>query len=258
MSLAELQGKFQAGILSEDQIVPDSIADSKKTDAATLFSVYHSAYRLRLAEFLSNDYPILRNYLGDETFGALVEEYIASAPSHVRSARWYGGRLPGFMKDSARLRDDVQAIDLARFERALADVFDAADGPQLPVNALAQIPVESWPNIAFEFHPSFVLLELAVGTAARYEATSNEEWPPGIGQGDECVLFWRSDNQSSYRVVAPDERLALIEALKGQKFSDICSLLAFHGAGEDVTHRVAGFLAQWFTEGLVARLSSFD
>lgn len=258
MTLAELQSKFQAGILSEDQEVLARIADSRKTDRSTLFSVYQNAYRLRLAEFLSNDYPALRTYLGDEAFGALVEDYILSAPSRNRNARWYGARLPDFMQGSDRFRENEEAVDLARFERALADVFDAADGPQLSVDALAQIPPANWSTISFTLHPSFALLDFANGTAARYEAAMGERTPAEPEQGEEAVLFWRSDNQSFYRRVATDERLALKEAAEGRTFADICALLAFQAAGEDVTLRAAGFLAQWFTEGLVARLGSSD
>ena len=41
MTLAELQTKFQAGILENDRSVLASIADSRKTDRATLFAVYY-------------------------------------------------------------------------------------------------------------------------------------------------------------------------------------------------------------------------
>ncbi|GLI95495.1 DNA-binding domain-containing protein [Methylocystis echinoides] len=253
MTLAELQERFQAGILSEGSAAPDCVADSKRTDASTLFAIYHNAYRLRLAEFLSNDYPVLRNYLDDQMFGALVEAYIVSAPSHVTNARWYGARLPEFMRDWARLANDVQAIDMARFERALANAFDAADGPRLSLDTLASVVV------SFAFHPSWELLDLATGTAARYEAARDGEELPPIQEGEEHVLFWRSaDNQSSYRIVAPQERLALIEAAAGKSFAEICSLLQFFDSSEGTAVLASQFLAQWFADGLVVRLLSKD
>ena len=45
-----------------------------------------------------------------------------------------------------------------------------------------------------------------------------------------------------------------MEARQGKKFSDICTLLAYEGGDENVTQRVAGFLSQWFADGLVTRL----
>ena len=142
MTLAELQTKFQAGILENDRTVLASIVDLRKTDRATLFAVYYDAYRMRLAEFLSNDFPILRTCLGDELFGRLVEDYILSAPSRQRNARWYGARLPDSMHETAPWRWNRSAIDLARFERALSDAFDAADAPSSSIDALADICAE--------------------------------------------------------------------------------------------------------------------
>jgi hypothetical protein len=259
MTLAELQEGFQAGILSEEAIAPRFVANSKKTNAETLFAVYHNAYRLRLAEFLSNDYPVLRDYLEDEEFGSLVEAYISAAPSRVRNARWYGARLPEFMGTYVRLENDIQAIDLARFERALAHAFDAADGPRLSIHMLAAVSPEGWSSISFKFHPSCELLDLAVGTAALYEAARDERESTLIEEGEEHILFWRSsDYQSCYRLVAPDERLALLEAAAGKTFAEICSLLQLHGHGENVAARAGEFLTQWFAAGIIASLALDD
>jgi hypothetical protein len=258
MKLAELQTNFQAGILESDQAIFASIMDSRKTDRATLFAVYYGAYRSRLAEFLSNDFPILRIYLGDEAFGRLAEDFIESTPSRHPNARWYGTRLPDFMSKAAAWRTNQNPIDLARFERALSDVFDVPDAPVITIDALREIRVEDWPRLAFEFHPSVRLLDLASGTMRIYDALAGEEEPPAIEPGKEAIIVWRSDGQSFYRPVAEDERLALMEARQGKIFGDICALLAFQRSDEGVTQRVAGFLSQWFIDGLMTRVSISD
>ncbi|MGH6813145.1 MAG: HvfC/BufC family peptide modification chaperone [Methylocella sp.] len=258
MKLAELQMRFQAGIVDGDNAILASIVDSRRTDRATLFAVYHDAYRLRLAEFLSTDFPVLRAHLGEEAFGRLVEDYIESAPSRQPNARWYGTRLPDFMQRTAPWRGNRSAIDLARFERALSDAFDASDATVRTIDALRDIRVEDWPRLAFEFHPSVRLLDFAGGTAQFYAALAEEEEAPANQQGEEAIVFWRNDGQSFYRPVAEDERLALLEARRGKSFGDICALLAFQGNGVGVTQRVAGFLSQWFADGLVTRLSISD
>ncbi len=104
MKLAELQTKLQAAIIEGDQAILASLAASPRADRETLLAVYYDAYRLRLAAFLSNDFPCLRSHLGDETFGRLVEDYIEAAPSHERNARWYAARLPDFMQATAPWR----------------------------------------------------------------------------------------------------------------------------------------------------------
>ena len=258
MKLAELQTRFQAGIVKGDDTILAAIADSRRTDRATLFAIYHDAYRLRLAEFLSTDFPVLRAHLGEEAFGLLVEDYIESAPSRQPNARWYGTRLPDFMQKTAPWRRNRSAIDLARFERALSDAFDAPDAPISTIDALRDIRAEDWPRLAFEFHPSWRLLDLARGTAQIYSSLAEEEEAPAIQQGKEAIVFWRNDGQSFYRPIADDERLAVMEAQQGKSFGDICALLAFQRNDAGVTQRVAGFLSQWFADGLVTRLSLSD
>ena len=255
MNLAELQTKFQDGIIEGEKTILTSVMDSRKTGRETLFAVYHDAYRMRLAGFLSNDFPILRARLGDEAFGRLAEDYILSAPSRQRNARWYAARLPEFMSETTRWQTNRSAIDLARFERALSNAFDAADTSLSSIDALAAICTGDWPRIAFEFHPSLMLLDLSRGTAQVYAVLAAEEGePPAIQLGEEAILFWRNNGETFYRIVAEDERLALTEAKQGKNFSDVCMLLAYQEGDADMKQRVAGFLSQWFADGLVTRL----
>jgi Putative DNA-binding domain len=156
MKLARLQNAFQDGVLLGDSAISRSILDSRRLDRAARFKIYFDAYRFRLAEFLSNDYPVLRSFLGDELFGLLVEAYVEAMPSHYPNARDYGGVLPNFMRLTAPWSEGRDAIDLARLERALSAAFDAADGPVLAVGCLADISVEDWPHLAFRFHPSWL------------------------------------------------------------------------------------------------------
>lgn len=258
MRLAKIQAGFQAAVLAGEKRrqtgILDSIKNSARTDRETLFAVYVDAYRLRLAEFISNGFPMLRRRLGDDAFGDLVADYISSAPSHQRNARWYASRLPDFMCETAPWRENRGACDLARFEQALADAFDAADAPALAIDALREVGVDDWPRLVFALHPSVAVLDFAAGTAQLYESLNERGEAPIVRDGEETVVFWRSDGQSAYRRVEVDERLAMIETKKGKKFGEVCALLAFQRDDETATQRVAGFLSQWFADGFVTSL----
>jgi hypothetical protein len=256
MKLARLQNAFQAGVLRGDPAISRSVLDSRRLDRAARFKIYFDAYRLRLAEFLSNDYPVVRSFLGDERFGLLVEAYIEATPSRHPNARDYGRRLPDFMRLTAPWSERGDAIDLARLERALSDAFDAADGPLLAIGRLAAIPVEDWPHLAFGFHPSVAMHDLTAGTAQCYASHSvNEGGEHESRPEQETILVWRKDGQVFHRAVEADERLAYLEANSGKTFGDICTLLEFQNAGEKIVERVASFLADWFRDGLVSRVS---
>lgn len=259
MTLRELQERFQAGVLdgleSGGGAILDWLKDSPRMDRGSLFGVYVGAYRLRLAEFVANDFPVLRDHIGDEAFGSLVEDFISSAPSRHRNARWYASGLPEFMREHAQWRTDRIACDLALFERTLADAFDSADTPALTIAALAATEAEDWPRLVFAFHPSLAMLDLSKGVARLFDALSEgADSEPADSAEDEAILVWRRNDEPVYRKIVEDERLALMEARAGKSFGDICALLAFQN-DQALLQRAAGILAQWFADGLVTDIS---
>ncbi len=262
MNLLSFQKAFQAAILDAEEPGPsvlDFLTQPRLTDLETAFGVYYNAYRLRLAEFISTDFAILRNHLGDERFGRLVEDYVTARPSSHRNARWYASGLPEFMAQSAAWSVDREACDLARFERALSDAFDAADAPSLDAQTLFQTDSAHWPNLTFSFHPGMALLDLTAGTVARYESATDDRAPPAASAGDEeeAVLVWRQEYRTFHRIVDHDESLALTESMRSKTFAEVCSLLSFRRNGEDVSLLIGGFLTRWFADGLITG-SRFD
>jgi len=259
MTLAELQTAFQEAILGEAQDMPGSIMASRQQTAVERFAIYSEAYRLRLAEFISNDYPVLRNVLGDEGFDALAQAYIEVTPSTYRNARWYARGLPDFMQTYEPWQG-TSIADLASFERALADAFDAADADTIDVAALAGVAAEDQPRLGFAFQPGLTLLSLAQGIVAAHEAVleGTEALPPS-GSDKERVLVWRHPSlQSFYRVLDEDEALALDSASAGATFAEICGLLSLRMEADAAVNQAAVFLVRWFADGLITGLELYD
>ncbi|WP_020176498.1 DNA-binding domain-containing protein [Methyloferula stellata] len=254
MRLAELQTTFQDAILNEAREMPGSIMASRRQSAMERFGVYQDAYRLRLAEFLANDYPVLHNVLGDEGFDALAEAYIKATPSSHRNARWYARDLPDFMRMREPWQEIKAAIDLAAFERALADAFDAADADALEASVLGSIAAEDQPRLCFTFQPGLALLSLTQGTVGAYEAAAEGlDAAPPSGPQEERVLVWRgSSQQSFYRCLEEDEALALDSAGMGGTFAEICGLLSLRMPEEEAANQAALYLIRWFGDGLIA------
>lgn len=264
MTLAELQAQFQSNVLGElpqpdflRRLSPPARADSIEQT----FAVYHDGYRLRMVEFLANDYPILREALGDEDFSALVLDYVAAQPSRWRNARWVGAGLPEFMRTTPPYAECAVLCGLAALEAALSRAFDCADETPLAVEILGVTAQEDWPRLRFAFHPGVALIEIPAAALACYEAAQKEETPDLEACGEESLslLVWREGLDVQYRPLDALEALALREALGGAPFGQICSLLAFgrpEDLSEDLTMTAAGFLLGWFNEGLIVAAGS--
>jgi hypothetical protein len=248
---------FQDAILDPAQAMPHSIMASRQQTAAKRFEIYQDAYRLRLAEFLSNDYPVLRIVLGDEDFGTLARAYIEATPSPYRNARWYGRGLPDFMQANAPWQTSRALADLGLFERALEDAFDAANSNVIEAAALADVLPEDQPGLRFTFQAGLTLLNLAKGVAAAHQAVTEDlEVEPPSSTEEEMIVVWRDRAQQAfYRVLEEDEALAFDCARKGGTFAEICGLLSLRMDEEVAANQAAVFLIQWFTDGLIADLA---
>lgn len=257
MSIADLQARFQAAILGVDseQKILNTVKPSQKLTAKKRFDVYAEAYRLRLKGFLAADFKVLNNALGDDGFETLSEAYVDATPSRHRNARWYARELPDFIEKTPPWNESRSLLDIARLEQALADTFDAADASPRPITDLAALAASEWQHARFSFHPSVVLLTVAQGTAEAYRAAAAEtECPPPDETRDEDLLIWRHPNlQVLVRPLEAAEAIALGVAFSGESFGEICAILQFRDAHdvEEVATRAAGYLAQWFRDGLI-------
>ncbi|MGO9133928.1 MAG: putative DNA-binding domain-containing protein [Methylovirgula sp.] len=260
MSLASLQSSFQAAILTDEKVVPDEILPSQRLTAADRFGVYWNAYRARLAEFLRNDFPALHAILGDDAFDALAGGYLDANRSHNPNARWFGDALPDFLSRTSPWCESPALADLAAFERALSDAFDAEDSSVLDAAALAGFAAEDQPRICFSFTPSLSVLTLAQGTIDAYSAAlEGADAPAPDNAKAETVAIWRDAAQDSvYRCLEDDEALALRAAMSDATVDEICGLLSLrdnaNGDAIEVAELAAVFLGRWFADGLVSGL----
>jgi hypothetical protein len=258
VTLAQLQERIQSAILAAEAPggeALDAIRDSRRADRSDLFLIYHEGYRLRLAEFISNDYATLRERLGDTAFGMLVEDYILSGPSRERNARWYASQLPDFMASDIRWRSNVLACDLARLERAHLDAFDAADADIIDIEALATLTAADWPSLRLHFHPSLRILDLGAGVIAVFESVDAASDPRNSPCDDrETIAVWRCEGETFHRMLDPDEAIALASLRNGYTLTHVCTNMtaASESAVGDAVAWIAGFMAQWIADGMVS------
>lgn len=257
MRLAELQEAFQQGVLDTPGSILAEVLPSQRCDSAARFGVYAYAYRARLSECLGNDYPVTRQLMGEEDFADLAAAYLDAAPSQSPNARWFGDRLPTFLTAAAPWCEHRLLVDLARFEWAMAKAFDAADATPLDTGALLAHGEAAQPELVFTFAPSLTRLAVTQGLCSLYESAMADDiaWPADAN-GEETVLIFRDrDLDPVYRVLEPDEDLALAAAASGASLKEICAALGFRLPEEEAAQRAAAYLGRWFADGLITRIA---
>lgn len=257
-SLLTLQRKFQADVLARRRLHAAELAGPAEPDAEARLAIYSNAYRLRLVAALRADYPKLCALLGDETFHALACAYLERYPSQHPNIRWVGRRLPGFLGEQEPYRADPALAELAAFERALRDAFDAEDAPVLSGEALAAIPPQSWASMRPVLHPSVHRLDLGWNTVAVWQALDRGEPHPRPQPLERRIpwLVWRKDFTPLFRSLAPGEAAVLDAVRGGADIETLCERASAWSPPEQVPAQVAGWLAAWLVDEMITAIES--
>jgi hypothetical protein len=253
--LPTLQGDFQRYLLTlggnmEQEIVSDAL------DARTRLQIYADAYRLRLLEALETDFVALRAVLGDEAFDRLGRAYIDAYPSQHYSIRYFGRHLSRFLADIAPYRERPVLAEIALFEWAMTDAFDAPDAGSATIADMARVPPQAWPELRFELHPSLQRIELQWNAPAIWNAVDQDDAFPDPERADYPIgwMVWRQGLQIYFRSLAVDQAWMLDRLRAGATFAEVCEGLTEWIDAQYVAAHAAGLLKQWIEDGLISAI----
>ncbi|MCB1850003.1 MAG: putative DNA-binding domain-containing protein, partial [Gammaproteobacteria bacterium] len=247
--LADWQRQFQQGLLHQG--VPAAVAGTATVPSGRRFDIYTSAYRLRLTEALKANYPVLHQALGDEQFTQLAVAYLQAHPSSHANIRWFGDRLDDFVRGQGALLPHPALADLIRLEWALCCAFDASDREILQGTQLAQIPVERWPALVFDLHPSVHLIALEWGVETLWNAAKAADHGQEAPTHDpHYTLVWRQQLGTRFRSLERGEAMLLLELSQAACFARICELAASI-ASDDAPTLAVSLLQRWLQDQLL-------
>lgn len=250
-ALRELQRQLRRLVVDTDEPPTPILRGPSRPE------VYRYAYRARLRSALAENYPMLLRALGHDRFAALASRYIDAHPPTQASIRWFGHRLPDFVRaDAAQLHPAL--ADLARMEWALRAAFDAADAATLQAWQLAALPAERWAGLRFVPHPSVQCLPLLWAVEPTWRALEDSE---GNADGREApepaasahtLLVWRRDLETLWRSLAPLEATLLADLAAGCDFGSLCLRCEAAPSTQPAATVAAAHLARWVADGLIA------
>ena len=252
-----IQGDFQHYLLEGDAAaIEPHVVGTARVPVATRLAIYGDGYVSRLVEALEANFPVLAELLGETDFDALGTAYVRSHPSPFFSIRYYGNALADFLADDPRYASAPVLAELARWEWAMTEVFDAADADPILVEDLARIAPDEWAQLRFDWHPSVRRLALMWNAPQIWKAVSEQTEPPEFTLREEPVewLLWRQDLRTFFRSLSRDEAAALEAGRDGQSFGDLCELLSASLDEEQAPVTAAGFLRAWVESGLITKV----
>lgn len=253
IGLQELQASFRRSLQTGDDAIAIHLAGSGQLAVSERLGIYQNAYRSRLVEALGKDYPVVQALLGEDAFTTVCHAYIDVHPSRSFSLRWLGQSMASFL---SKPDYPPHLPELARFEWALVEAFDAADVVVAKEEDLTSIPAQEWPALKLRFHPSVQTLSCDWNVLALWRAVQDKTLlPDPIALPQPLAhLVWREQLTTRYRTLEDDETDAMEAVACGDSFAALCERLTRWHADEAVPLRAVSLLKRWRTEGLISEI----
>jgi hypothetical protein len=225
----------------------------ERLSAEARLDVYADMYFYRLLEVLKEDYPATLAVLGDANFHNLITDYLVEHRPSEPSVRGAGKFLPDFLREH-QLRAEVPFLaDLAKLERAITDIFCAADTSLLEASAMNALQPEQWGAVKMRRIPASAILRAQWRVAGVLRAVEEKrDWKPP-GRERNRILVWRRNSRVSYREIGSNEAAALALLARATRFAEVCEVLAQGLTPDRAPHAIRDTFARWLAEGLITR-----
>jgi len=257
--LRELQRSFSEYLFAprEGAAIADAIVGDDKGGAEERLALYGDSYVLRLIEVLGVDFPGVHGLLGGEAFTDMCRAYIAAHPSQNPSIRWFGSEMTEFLRVTEPYSEHEVLLEMANFEWAKNQVFDATDSELVSLDELAAIAPERWGEMCFEFVPAVRRLRLHNNVLVLWNAfTREDDTLPELQRSEHPVawIVWRKGLDPHWRSLDIDESFALDYCQQGMNFADLCEHLCEWVDEAHAPMRAVTFLKSWVEGQMVSKI----
>jgi hypothetical protein len=233
--------------------VPSRIAGNERLSPVEQLDIYREQFWLRHVGALEEDYKTLAHVLGHDGFHALCEAYLGACPPDSFTLRDLGARLPEFVASTAPWKEDALVVDVARYEWAFVEAFDAPAAPPLDPAAIASASEDEWSRARLDLAPMLQRVRARFPVDALRAAVQKGEAPGRPEAKDLSLCVWRGPEAMKYLDVEP-AAFALLERLAtGEPLAAACEAVA--SCDPAVGEKVGGWFQQWAALGWIAKVN---
>jgi hypothetical protein len=251
-SLAKLQLQFQNQILGVDSDVINLIQSTHSLSAKTRVMIYANSYYAKMVDILRDQFPLLKRYMGEQRFTKMAQEYVDKYPSKFYSLRWYGDKIPQFIKQY----NQPILVELAKFEWADNILYDAPDNQIIDKNDFAQIPQDKWGNMTFEFQNNLALHKYRYDIPTLWQhLTHQQKLAKTYLNKEMCyVLFWRRNRKTQHKKLSKNDFTILHLALSGATFTALCDQIITFTSLTEFPNVIATTINTWISMGIIKQI----
>jgi hypothetical protein len=225
------------------------VLPSRSLSAVERLEIYAHMYYARLVEVMEAEYPTLRQVLGPPAFADACRRFVAKHPSRARTLNALSAAFPDFLaKTLPRTNRNGLAVDIARIERAMEDVFDAPRAEPMTAAEFAGVGE----GTRLRLNPALRLLALRYPANEYMNALRRGEKPRLPRPRATQVIVFRRGFQVFRRDQEPEQFRLLQSLVAGRPLA--AAVRASIGRRRASADRVANRLGKWFEEWAAAHL----
>ena len=229
------------------------VLPSKNLTSGERLEIYAHMYYARLIEVMEAEYPTVRQILGDRAFAIACRRFVAKNPSRSRTLNSLSQKFPDFLaRTLPRSSRNGLAVDVARIERAMEDVFDAARAEPMTAAQFASIGADQWERVRLAVNPALRLLKLRYPANEYMTALRGGKRPRIPRPRATCVIVFRRDYQVFRRDQEPEQFKLLAALAEGRPLA--AAVRASIGRRSGSADRLAAQLGAWFRDWAAAQI----
>lgn len=249
--LADVQHLLQHAVLtphSPAETATAMLAGTTGLSAAQRLQIYRNGCRQRQLEAMAHLHPALRVLLGDELFDDFASEYLEACPSRSSTLARLDVAFADHLSASRPDHDDAQAwidilIDLARYERVFAEVYDGPGNEQGPQAPRRDVDPDVLGGQQVVMAPCVRALRVSAAVHEYHAAVRSGETPVPPTPQPTCLAVWRRDYRVRVATLSPSACTLLEALLAGSVFSEACAAAALEPSA------ALGLLRAWSESG---------
>lgn len=221
-SLESSQKIMQCSILkgqSHNLKASQWIIGKKNFSAKKKLSVYVNAYRIRLEESITEDFPVLKEYLGEEKFKTLVGDFVKNTTSTHYNLAKYSQKLHSFIKK--RLHGDRFSQEICELESSILEIYDQEETSPLSSKNLNNLTEEDLLNSKLFPRKALKLHKFSHQINQYYQDVMDKNNNHKKIKRDSYLVVFRDKNQIWRMPMEKNEFIILREIFAGKKIGEV-------------------------------------
>jgi len=233
--------------------------------ASEQLQAYINGYRYRLFDINSEEYPVLRVFLGDQVMDGLLQSYVESCPSEHFNVARHVEKFPQYITnftapDHASKDKWKFACEIAQLETDLSELFHALESEVLTTDSIAEIDPDIFLSKTLKLRTALRVRYYSYRVNDYYNQVMEGKDLKGPIKGGCWLVTWRHDD-ILYRLELEKEEYQILKAIgDGQSLGDALAFLSDAarvteedlGEQEGAEQKIMRWFSRWMENQLLA------